>query len=105
MSGEDAEAGGKSASLTSEEVAVLDFEKSWKGRSTRKNDAIQAMGMAPSHYYLVLGRVIEKPEALMEEPELVRRLRRLREQRAAERHGTRNSSVSGGDVTGGNTIG
>lgn len=105
MNGEGMESSGRASSLTSEELAVLDFEKNWRGRSTRKNDAIQGLGMSPSHYYLVLGRVIEKPEALMEEPELVRRLRRLREQRAAERHGTRNSSAAGGDVTGGNAIG
>lgn len=105
MSGEEMAIPDNSSFLSSEELAVLHFEKNWKGRSTRKNNAIRELGMSPSHYYLVLGRVIDNPDALMEEPELVRRLLRLREQRSAERHGTRNSSHPGSDDTEGNTIG
>lgn len=93
------------AGLTAEELEVLEFEKNWRGRSTRKNEAIRRLGMSPSHYYLVLGRAVDKPEAVMGEPELIRRLRRLREQRAAERHGTRNSSRLGSDGTEGDAIG
>ena len=87
-----------STGLTTEELAILEFEQNWTGRAAKKNDAISALGMTPAHYYLVLGRVVDKPEALMENPELIRRLRRLRAQRAGERHGDRNSwSVSSDD--------
>ena len=84
--------------LSTEELAILDFEQNWTGRAAKKNDAIAALGMTPAHYYLVLGRLVDRPAALMENPELIRRLRRLRAQRAAERHGDRNSwSVRGDD--------
>lgn len=53
----------------------------------------------------VLGRLVDKPEALMENPELIRRLRRLRAQRAAERHGDRNSWSVRGDDSVGDAIG
>ncbi len=87
-----------STGLTTEELAILEFEQNWTGRAAKKNDAISSLGMTPAHYYLVLGRVVDKPEALMENPELIRRLRRLRAQRAGERHGDRNSwSVSSDD--------
>lgn len=89
------------ADLTTEELTILEFEQNWIGRATKKNDAIAALGMTPAHYYLVLGRLVDKPEALMENPELIRRLRRLRAQRAAERHGDHNSwSIRGDDSAG-----
>mgnify|MGYP002135274477 CR=1 FL=1 len=75
------------------------------GRAAKKNDAIATLGMTPAHYYLVLGRLVDKPEALMENPELIRRLRRLRAQRAAERHGDRNSWSVRGDDSVGDAIG
>ena len=94
-----------SSDLSSEELAILEFEHNWTGRAAKKNDAIATLGMTPAHYYLVLGRLVDKPEALMENPELIRRLRRLRAQRAADRHGDRNSWSVRGDDSVGDAIG
>jgi hypothetical protein len=72
--------------LTEAEQAALDFEKSWRGatRGTKRR-ALQRAGWSEISYYLTLDRALEKPAAEMAEPELVRRLKRLREIRARER--------------------
>ena len=75
--------------LTVEERAALEFEQGWRGGRLHKTRALAAAGWAPSHYFLVLGTAITKPAAVMEYPELVGRLGRLRTIRARERHGTR----------------
>lgn len=73
--------------LSEEERSVLEYEQSWWRYARTKADAIRCLGMSSAHYYVVLGKALDKPAALFEYPELVRRLLRLRERRAAERHG------------------
>ncbi|MGO1591549.1 MAG: DUF3263 domain-containing protein [Ancrocorticia sp.] len=75
--------------LTEEEARVLEFEGTWAQRGLRKNAGIAALGMSVSHYYLVLNHAIAKPIAELENPELIRRLKRMREVRETERHGRR----------------
>lgn len=72
-----------------EERAALEFERAWHGSPPRKGRALRAAGWIAVHYYLVLGKSIEKPAAEMEYPETVRRLKRLRSIRATERHANR----------------
>lgn len=64
---------------------LLDFEEKW-GRDPRRHaDKLEAcrsdLGIPPARYFQLLGRVIDTAEAVEYSPMLVRRLRRLRDQR------------------------
>lgn len=72
--------------LTDTETAVLDFERSWWKFAGAKESAIHdAFGWSPTRHYQVVNTLIDRPEALAYDPMLVRRLLRLRAQRAANR--------------------
>ncbi|MDX2375939.1 DUF3263 domain-containing protein [Microbacterium sp. LRZ72] len=72
--------------LTDQERRILDFEAVWVRHAGAKEEAIRAqLDLTPARYYQLLGRLIETQAALEQEPMLVRRLRRLRDSRAAER--------------------
>lgn len=68
-------------------LQILDFEDTWAGRSgSAKHEAIRAtLNIPPATYYLLLGRIIDTVEAEAARPQLVHRLRRVRETRRAER--------------------
>jgi hypothetical protein len=75
-----------SDALTADERAILDFEGEWRRHVGAKEEAIRAeLGLAPARYYQLLGRLIETEAALAYDPMLVKRLRRVRDQREAER--------------------
>ncbi len=72
--------------LSDRDRALLAFEAEWRRHGGAKEEAIRAeFGMPPARYYQLLGRVIDTADALAHDPLLVRRLRRLRDQRAAVR--------------------
>ncbi len=73
--------------LSPQEQQVLEVERSWWRRRGNKAALIAQTGLTSAQYYLTLNRALDKPQSLMQEPELVRRLLRLRERRARERHG------------------
>lgn len=52
------------------------------------------LGVDQTRFHQMLNRVIDKPEALMADPVLVNRLRRLRADRAAARRWRRSESVA-----------
>jgi hypothetical protein len=68
--------------LTEREQAILDFEQRWwllpgpKEASIKENLSVSA-----THYYHLLGRLLDSPEAMRYDPLVVRRLRRLRQYR------------------------
>jgi Protein of unknown function (DUF3263) len=65
---------------------LLDFERQWWKSPVPKEAAIRRrFGVSPARYHLALNRLIERPEALHYDPMLVRRLRRLREERRRKR--------------------
>lgn len=65
---------------------VLDFEReAWKLTVTKERAIRERFGFSPSRYHQVLHRVIDRPEALVYDPMLVRRLRRVREVRRRAR--------------------
>ncbi|MDQ4214445.1 DUF3263 domain-containing protein [Microbacterium sp. ASV81] len=67
---------------------VLAFEARWPGHSSAKEQAIRGeLELTPARYYQLLGRVIDSEAALVEDPMLVRRLRRLRDDAARRRTG------------------
>ncbi len=74
--------------LTEREQAVLAFERGWWKYAGAKETAIRDLfGVSAVRYYQLLRAVVEKPEALAYDPQLVNRLRRLRDARRARRAG------------------
>ncbi|MBA3738419.1 MAG: DUF3263 domain-containing protein [Actinobacteria bacterium] len=65
---------------------ILDFEReAWKLSVTKERAIRERFGFSPSRYHQVLHRIIDRPEALVYDPMLVRRLRRVREVRRRAR--------------------
>ena len=65
---------------------VLDFEReAWKLSVTKERAIRERFGFSPSRYHQLLHKVIDRPEALVYDPMLVRRLRRVREVRRRSR--------------------
>jgi hypothetical protein len=70
--------------------AILDFEQGWWRQPGSKERAIRRrFGISAARYHQLLNRLIDEPEAMRYDPMLVRRLRRLREDRRAMRAGGR----------------
>jgi hypothetical protein len=65
---------------------ILDFERSWwKEGGSKERRIRELLGLSPTRYSQLLMRAIDLPEALLYDPMLVRRLRRLRESRRRTR--------------------
>lgn len=76
--------------LSEREAAILDFEKSWwQARASKEVEIRERFDMSASRYYQLLNSLIDRPEALAHDPLLVKRLRRLREQRQRNRSAAR----------------
>jgi hypothetical protein len=72
--------------LSDRDRALLAFEAEWRRHGGAKEEAIRAeFGLPPARYYQLIGRLIDTAEALEHDPLLVRRLRRLRDERAQAR--------------------
>ncbi|GAB1820910.1 hypothetical protein HerbRD11066_40740 [Herbidospora sp. RD11066] len=71
--------------LSPTERDILEFEDGWWRHPGAKEQAISdRFGMSTTRYYQVLAALIDRPEALAENPALVNR---LRERRDARRRG------------------
>jgi hypothetical protein len=72
------------SALTELEVRILEFEKNWWRYAGAKESAIKELfDMKPPAYYQLLNNLIDRPDALLASPMLVKRLRRIREARRA----------------------
>lgn len=72
--------------LTERDRTILAIETAWPRQGGAKEEVIRAqLGMSAARYYQLLGRLIESEVALEYDPMLVRRLRRIRDSRAARR--------------------
>ncbi|RWZ64498.1 DUF3263 domain-containing protein [Labedella populi] len=72
--------------LDDRERAILDFERQWWKHAGAKEDAIRSeFSLSSARYYQVLGALIDRREALVYDPMLVKRLQRLRDARSAAR--------------------
>ena len=81
--------------LRDRDRALLAFEARRPGHSSAKEEAIRAeLGLTPARYYQLLDRLIDAESALAEDPLLVRRLRRIRDD-AARRRGDRTAASAG----------
>lgn len=68
--------------LSDRDRAILDFEGRWARHAGAKEEAIRDdLGLSPSRYYQLLGRLIDTAEAQRHDPMLVKRLRRMRDER------------------------
>ena len=72
--------------LTKLEIEMLDFERTWWRYAGVKESSIKELfNLTPPAYYQLLNNLIDRREALIAEPILVKRLRRLRDSRTAQR--------------------
>ncbi len=79
-----------SGGLTEREAAVLAFERQWWKYAGAKESAIRDLfDMSATRYYQVLNALLDRPEALVADPMLVKRLRRLRSTRQRARSARR----------------
>ena len=83
-----------SAALSGAEIAILDFEARWWTYPGSKDSVIrEQFAITSVRYYQVLNALIDLPVALERDPLLVRRLRRLRARRTAERSARRDTDL------------
>lgn len=75
-------------SLSDDDRTVLLFAaRRWQFAGARDTAIREEFGISPVQYEQRLLAVIDKPEAYIEQPVLVKRLRRLRAERRARRAG------------------
>ena len=76
--------------LSARDSEILEFERQWWKYAGAKETAIrESFDMSATRYYQVLNALIDRPEALVEDPLLVRRLRRMRAERQRARSARR----------------
>ncbi len=70
--------------LCDRDRAMLDFEGSWWTEGGSKHDAIRSrFALSATHYYRIVGAMVDSDEAERYAPLVVRRLRRQRDRRRA----------------------
>jgi hypothetical protein len=78
------------AELSATEREILAFERQWWKYAGAKEQAIKDLfDLSATRYYQVLNALIDRPEALVHDPMLVKRLRRLRTTRQRTRSARR----------------
>ncbi len=76
--------------LTERECEILSFERQWWKYAGAKETAIRDLfDLSATRYYQTLNALIDRPEALVHDPMLVKRLRRLRVSRQRTRSARR----------------
>jgi len=74
------------STLTDLELRILEFERNWWRYAGAKESAIKELfDLTPPAYYQALNNLIDRDDALLAQPILVKRLRRLREARTTSR--------------------
>ncbi len=80
----------RGSELTERERDILGFERQWWKYAGAKETAIRELfDMSATRYYQVLNALIDRPESLVVDPMLVKRLRRLRASRQRQRSARR----------------
>jgi hypothetical protein len=70
--------------------AILDLEReAWTLPVTKERAIRERFGFSPARYHQLLNRIVETPAALVYDPMLVRRLRRVRDARRRKRNAER----------------
>ena len=79
-----------SVPLSDRDREILAFQRQWWKYAGSKEQAIKELfDMSSTRYYQVLNALINNPAALSEDPMLIKRLRRLRDQRQRTRSARR----------------
>ena len=79
-----------SGELTEREQEILAFERQWWKYAGAKEQAIKDLfDLSATRYYQVLNALLDRPEALVADPMLIKRLRRLRTTRQQTRSARR----------------
>jgi hypothetical protein len=74
--------------LSEVELKILEFEQKWWKYAGAKESSIRELfDISASRYYELLNGLIDRDDALAASPMLIKRLRRMREVRLAERQG------------------
>ena len=74
------------AGLSEFEVKMLEFERAWWRHAGVKESSIKELfNLTPPAYYQLLNNLIDRDDAVLTAPMLVKRLRRLREARTNAR--------------------
>jgi len=72
--------------LSELEIKLLEFENNWWRHAGSKESAIKELfNLTPPAYYQLLNNLIDRQEALLAQPILVKRLRRIRDARTTAR--------------------
>jgi Protein of unknown function (DUF3263) len=76
----------KASTLSDLEHRILEFERSWWRYAGAKESSIKELfDLTPPRYYQLLNDLIDREDALLASPMLVKRLRRLRQARTSAR--------------------
>jgi hypothetical protein len=82
--------------LSDRERAILDFEQGWWSRPGSKEAAIrEVFALSPTRYYELLSGLVDSSDALAYDPLVIRRLRRVRDQRRRARYEGRSAGRPG----------
>ncbi|CAB4712104.1 unannotated protein [freshwater metagenome] len=74
------------STLSDLEQRILEFERSWWRYAGAKESSIKELfDLTPPRYYQLLNDLIDREDALLASPMLVKRLRRLRQARTSAR--------------------
>jgi hypothetical protein len=85
-----ADASVSTGQLSDRDRDILVFERQWWKYAGAKETAIRELfDLSATRYYQVLNALIDRPEALIADPMLVKRLRRLRSTRQRTRSARR----------------
>jgi hypothetical protein len=85
------------ATLSERDDAILEFEGSWWLYPGPKDRAIREyLGMSSTRYYQAIRRLMDDPAARVGHPLVIRRLRRMRDERIEQIA----ARLSGGDSVG-----
>ncbi|HSN43937.1 MAG TPA: DUF3263 domain-containing protein [Propionibacteriaceae bacterium] len=80
----------KACGLSERDAEILAFERSWwQADRSREQEIRERFDMSTTRYYQVVNALIDSPEALAADPLLVKRLRRMREERQRNRSASR----------------
>ena len=78
------------AALSDRDRQILEFERQWWKYAGAKEQAIRELfECSATRYYQMLNALIDNPAALLADPMLVKRLRRMRAQRQRARSARR----------------
>ena len=82
--------------LSERDAAILDLERTAWTLPGRKEALVrERLGLSPTTYYKLLAALLDDPEALASDPLVVRRLRRVRDQRRRARYEGRSADGPG----------